>query len=271
LIPISDPELHRKSFPIVNVLLIAASILVFLGQQTLDRFELTKFFNNYGVVPYELTGKGDISEMFIAVRTQEDFDKLLDIEGVRNAFAISLIGQTLRDPYEGGPPSVWLTLFSSMFMHGGWLHLGGNMLFLWVFGDNIEDRLGRLKYLIFYVAAGLAAVGAQLLTDLDSGIPTIGASGAIAGVLGAYLLLFPRSQVRTLIFFFFITYISVPAYLLIGIWIFQQFFNGFASLGADFAGGVAYWAHVGGFVFGAAVIGALLATGLLRRETRPQF
>lgn len=271
MIPISDPELHRKNFPIVNVLLIAASILVFLYEQTLDDFELTKFFNNYGVVPYELTGKGDISEMFIAVRTQEDFDKLLDIEGVPNALFLSQIGGGIRDPYEGGPPSVWLTLFSSMFMHGGWLHLGGNMLFLWVFGDNIEDRLGRLKYLIFYVAAGLAAVGAQLLTDLNSGIPTIGASGAIAGVLGAYLLLFPRSQVRTLIFFFFITYISVPAYLLIGIWIFQQFFNGFASLGADFAGGVAYWAHVGGFVFGAAVIGALLATGLLRRETRPQF
>ena len=271
MIPISDPELRRKNFPIVNVLLIAASILVFLYEVILDDFEQTKFFNNYGVVPYELTGKGDISELIRTASTQEDVDRVLGIEGVPNALAAFQIGGRIRDPYEGGPPSVWLTLFSSMFMHGGWLHLGGNMLFLWVFGDNIEDRLGRLKYLIFYVAAGIAAVGAQLLTDLNSGIPTIGASGAIAGVLGAYLLLFPRSQVRTLIIFFFITYVSLPAYLLIGIWIFQQFFNGFLSLGADFAGGVAYWAHVGGFVFGAAVIGALLATGLLRRETRPQF
>ncbi|MEE9324202.1 MAG: rhomboid family intramembrane serine protease, partial [Dehalococcoidia bacterium] len=246
-----------------------ASILVFLYEQSLDDFELTKFFNNYGVVPYELTGKGDIAELIREVRTREEENEILNIDGAGDFYRA--FGRPAAALYEGGPPSVWLTLFSSMFMHGGWLHLGGNMLFLWVFGDNIEDRLGRLKYLIFYIAAGLAAVGAQLLVNLNSGIPTIGASGAIAGVLGAYLLLFPRSQIRTVIIFFFITYVSLPAYLLIGIWIFQQFFNGFLSLGADFAGGVAYWAHVGGFVFGAAVIGALLATGLLRRETQPQF
>ena len=273
MFPVSDPDLPRGKFPIVNILLISASILVFLFEWAiLNDFQLTKFFNNYGVVPYELTGKGDISDMVQALKEEGD-ESVLEIEGVKgmlvqNAKDVAPLGQItiseIRDVYEGGPPTVWLTPFTSMFIHGGWLHLLGNMLFLWVFGDNIEDRLGRLKYLIFYLICGLFASAAQMVVDLDTGIPSIGASGAIAGVLGAYFLLFPTSRVRTVIFFFLITVVAIPAYLLIGIWIVLQFFNAFISLGAEFAGGVAYWAHVGGFVAGFIIIAFFLGVSEVR-------
>ena len=257
MFPISDPENTRRRFPIVNIGLMAVSIVVFLYQiAILDDFELTKFYNNYGVVPYELTGQGDISGMIQA----EDVS-VLEVEGVRNL----LIFYRLRDVYEGGPPTVWLTPFTSMFIHGGWMHLIGNMLFLWVFGDNIEDRLGRIKYLFFYLICGLFAAAAQVAVNLGTGIPAIGASGAIAGVLGAYFVLFPHARIRTLIFFFFITVISLPAWLLIGIWILMQFFSGITSLGGDFATGVAYWAHIGGFVAGFLIVAAFVGLSGVRR------
>ena len=268
MFPISDPQLHRTKFPIINVALIVASILVFLFQLILGDFELTKFYNNYGVVPYELTGRGDISD-----EIQEGDASVLAVDGVesmiRSTAQIDNIGRvTFRDPYEGGPPTVWLTPFTSMFIHGGWMHLIGNMLFLWVFGDNVEDRLGRIKYLLFYLITGLFASAAQLLVNLDSGIPAIGASGAIAGVLGAYFLLFPTSQIRTVVWFIFITIIYLPAYLLIGIWVFMQFFSGLASLGGSFAGGVAYWAHIGGFVAGFLIVAAFLGVSQVRDRFR---
>ncbi len=133
------------------------------------------------------------------------------------------------------------------------MHFIGNMLFLWVFGDNIEDRLGHFRYLLFYLAAGVAASLLHVAIDTDSMIPTVGASGAIAGVLGAYLLFYPYSRVSTLVIFFFITVIKLPAYVLLGFWFLLQFFQGVGSLGVPDAGGVAYWAHIGGFVFGVAV------------------
>ncbi|MFQ5933935.1 MAG: rhomboid family intramembrane serine protease [Dehalococcoidia bacterium] len=273
MFPISDPGLPTRRFPIVNVTLIAISVVVFLYEVfILNDFELTRFFNNYGVVPYEISGKGDISELI-----QAGDDSVLGIEGVRGMLIqsrqIDLIsGVTLRDPYEGGPPTVWLTPFTSMFLHGGWMHLIGNMVFLWVFGDNVEDRLGRIKYLVFYAICGLFAAVTQLMSsmirvDLESGIPMVGASGAIAGVLGAYFILHPTSQIRTIVFFFLITLIHLPAYLLIGIWIFMQFFSAVVgSLGSDFAGGVAYWAHVGGFVAGLLIIAAFLGVSGVRQR-----
>ena len=135
------------------------------------------------------------------------------------------------------------------------MHFGVNMLFLWVFGDNVEDRFGHLRYLLFYLAAGLAAVWLQIAIDTTSTVPTIGASGAIAGVLGAYLLLFPYSRIRTAVVFFFITIIRIPAFLLLGFWFLLQFFGGLGSLGpSSQTGGVAYWAHIGGFLLGIAVV-----------------
>ncbi len=149
-------------------------------------------------------------------------------------------------------------LVTSMFLHGGWLHIAGNMLFLWVFGDNVEDTMGHVRYLLFYLLCGLAAGLSQVVIDANSTIPLVGASGAISGVLGAYIVLFPHGKIRTLVFLgFFVTVVLIPAWVQIGLWIVLQFFNGFASLGVrteETGGGVAYWAHIGGFVAGALLV-----------------
>jgi membrane associated rhomboid family serine protease len=160
-------------------------------------------------------------------------------------------------------------IFVSMFLHGGWLHLGGNMLYLWIFGDNIEDRLGHFRYLIFYLLCGIVATLAHAFFNPSSRMPSIGASGAIAGVLGAYILLFPRAQVTTLIpIFFFITIREIPAFIILGLWFVLQLFVGVASLGVaeGNAGGVAYFAHIGGFVAGMVLIA--LMGGMRRRAPR---
>jgi len=149
------------------------------------------------------------------------------------------------------PLGNFLTLFTSMFMHTGWVHLGGNMLFLWIFGDNVEDRFGHIKFTIFYLLCGLAATFAQLAFSIGSNIPNLGASGAIAGVLGAYILLFPKGKVRVLQSQ---RVIQVPALIVIGIWIVLQFFSGIGSIAnAGQTGGVAYIAHIGGFLAGFAL------------------
>jgi len=145
------------------------------------------------------------------------------------------------------PAGDFPTLFTSMFMHAGWLHLGGNMLYLWIFGDNVEDRFGHVKFIIFYMLCGLAATFAQLMFSVGSNVPNLGASGAIAGVLGAYILLFPRGQVRVLQGS---QVIPVPALIVIGLWIVLQFFSGIGSIANAGQGGVAYMAHIGGFVAG---------------------
>jgi len=145
------------------------------------------------------------------------------------------------------PAGDFPTLFTSMFMHAGWLHLGGNMLYLWIFGDNVEDSFGHVKFVIFYVLCGLAATFAQLMFSVGSNVPNLGASGAIAGVLGAYILLFPRGQVRVLQGS---QVIPVPALIVIGLWIVLQFFSGIGSIASAGQGGVAYMAHIGGFVAG---------------------
>ncbi|MDH4028690.1 MAG: rhomboid family intramembrane serine protease, partial [Nitrospirota bacterium] len=154
-----------------------------------------------------------------------------------------------------------LTVVSSMFMHGNLLHLGSNMLFLWIFGNNIEDKLGHLRYILFYGLCGFAAAYSYALTNPASMIPMIGASGAVSGVLGAYMLLFPRARVHTLIFLgFFVEIVSLPAVFVIGFWIVLQFINGLVSKGTAISGGVAWFAHIGGFIFGLLMINVLLKT-----------
>jgi membrane associated rhomboid family serine protease len=146
------------------------------------------------------------------------------------------------------PAGDFLTLFTSMFMHAGWLHLGGNMLYLWIFGDNVEDRFGHVKFIIFYLLCGLAATFAQLAFSLDSNVPNLGASGAIAGVLGAYILLFPQGRVKVLQGQ---RVVQVSALIVIGLWIILQLFSGIGSISdAADTGGVAYMAHIGGFIAG---------------------
>jgi membrane associated rhomboid family serine protease len=153
-------------------------------------------------------------------------------------------------------PGEWLTVFSSMFLHGSLTHVLGNMLYLWIFGDNIEDRLGRGRYLLFYLIGGIAAAGAQIAIDPGSPVPMVGASGAIAAVLGAYLLEYPNARIRSIIFLgYFIRFVHVPAIIVLGFWFLLQFFNGFLALSATAAaGGVAYFAHIGGFLAGVVLI-----------------
>ncbi|MDP2855516.1 MAG: rhomboid family intramembrane serine protease [bacterium] len=167
-------------------------------------------------------------------------------------------GRFLANPFGDS-----LTLFTSMFMHAGWVHLGGNMLYLWVFGDNVEDRFGHIKFIIFYLLCGIAATFAQLAFSLGSNVPNLGASGAIAGVLGAYILMFPKGKVRVLQGQ---QVIQMPALIVIGLWIVLQFFSGIGSI-ADTAqtGGVAYMAHIGGFLAG------FVLTFLFRGKSTPRL
>jgi membrane associated rhomboid family serine protease len=223
LFPLKD-NIPTERFPVVTVTLIALNVIAyFLWQQgglTLgdpSSQHYTCNLDNYAVFPYEVTHPG----------TQ------IGAQGC---------------PEPTAP--TWLTLFTAMFMHGGLLHLGGNLLFLWIFGNNVEDSMGPVKFVVFYLLAGLAAAGGQILIDPDSQVPTIGASGAIAGVLGGYILLFPRARVITVIFIvFFFTIVELPALVILGFWFIQQVLFGYFDLGGG-QGGVAYFAHIGGFVFG---------------------
>ena len=217
MLPIGDYAGHRRSFPFVTYALIAVNVLVFVYQLSLPQAQLERFVFQWGTVPREI------------------------ISGV------------------DAPPTIdapiYLTLLTAMFMHGSWLHLGGNMLYLWVFGDNVEDAFGHLKYLLFYLLCGVAAAGTQIAISTDSTIPLVGASGAIAGVMGAYLVMFPGATVRTVVvLIFFITVTYLPAILVIGIWFLMQLYSGIGSLGVPtMQGGVAFWAHIGGFVAGMAL------------------
>ena len=157
------------------------------------------------------------------------------------------------------------TLLTSMFLHGGLLHLGGNLLYLYIFGDNIEDAFGHAKYLGFYLLCGLAASLTHLLVEITSGIPAIGASGAISGVLGAYFILYPKARVVTLVFYFFITFVRIPAVFFLGFWFILQLFSGSLTLTYGVASGVAYWAHIGGFAAGVLVA---LVVRAMRKPSR---
>ena len=160
----------------------------------------------------------------------------------------------------------WLTVFSSMFMHGGWIHLIGNMWFLWLFGNNIEDAMGHGRFVVFYLVCGVAAAAAQTLVDPRSVVPMVGASGAISGVLGGYLLLYPRVRIHTLLFLgFFVTTVALPAYLMLGYWILLQLLSGATGM----EGGVAAWAHVGGFAAGLLLIKLFAQDEFLQRRRVP--
>jgi membrane associated rhomboid family serine protease len=235
MIPVSD-SVRSRSFPYVNVTVILACILVFfyevaLSGQTIrgNITELDRFIFEWGNVPACTFGSLGLSDLDI--RQQITCDD---------------------------QPRPLLTLFSAMFMHGGWLHLIGNMLFLWIFGDNVEDAMGHLRYAAFYLLAGILAALAHGAVNIDELTPAVGASGAIAGVMGAYIVLFPRATVNV-IFGFFLIPIPLPAFVLIGVWFLMQIFSGVSALGVDAVGadgGVAYFAHIGGFVAGAALVHA---------------
>jgi membrane associated rhomboid family serine protease len=240
MLPISDGELKTLTFPIVNISLIVVCTLVFIYELTLGGIDKDIFFFQFGLIPAELTR--DISLRWLQV-----VGPIPPLLLEANPSLLESLGYYANID---SPIPSWATMFTSMFIHGGWMHFIGNMLFLWVFGDNVEDRFGHFRYLLFYLLAGVAASGLQIATDTASEIPAIGASGAIAGVLGAYLLLYPYSRVSTLVIFFVI---RIPAYFLLGFWFVLQFFEGVGSLGMT-GGGVAYWAHIGGFLAGMVVV-----------------
>jgi membrane associated rhomboid family serine protease len=223
--PLKD-NIPTLRFPAVTVTLIVINVVAYLfwqrggitlGEPTSEHFLCNLY--DYAEIPFEVTHPGE----------------QVGLEGC-------------------GVPTAptWLTLFTAMFMHGGLLHLGGNMLFLWIFGNNVEDSMGPVKFLLFYLLAGLAAAALQILIGPDSQVPNVGASGAIAGVLGGYLILFPRARVITVIFIiFFFTIVELPALLILGLWFVQQILFGYLDFNSGGeGGGVAYFAHIGGFAFG---------------------
>ncbi len=228
MFPISDENERGHGPAFVSLAFIALNVFVFLVLQGAGAsVEGNEFTYGYSAVPREITNNVDLTE----------------------PERIEVQGQTVEIPQEPGPSPIWLTLFTSMFMHGGWLHLIGNMLFLWIFGDNVEHRIGHGLFVVFYIVAGIIASFAQIMTDTGSVIPTLGASGAISGVLGAYLVMFPTNRVLVIFFRF---PIWVPAIVAIGLWAAFQFVNGLGAIAVteETAGGVAYMAHIGGFVAG---------------------
>lgn len=179
------------------------------------------------------------------------WELLSPLEQRQIVYSYGAIPSNLLSSGKSQPVHPVVTIFSSMFLHGGFLHVAGNMLYLWIFGDNIEDRLGHIRFLLFYLIAGVTAAYSHTFTDPGSLTPMIGASGAVSGVLGAYILLFPHARVHTLLFFgFFWTVVRVPAVVIIGFWIILQLVNGMISKGIVSQGGVAWFAHIGGFLFG---------------------
>ncbi len=240
MFPIKD-NIPTDRFPVVTVTLIVLNVLAYFlwqrGGITLGDPSSPHYFDNlvrYSEFPYEVTHPG---QQCIPVS--------------QTAFECSKAYGPRYDL-----PSTYVTVFTAMFMHGGLLHLGGNMLFLWIFGNNVEDSMGPVKFIVFYLLAGLAATAGQVLIGPDAKVPNIGASGAIAGVLAGYLVLFPRARVVTIIFIvFFFTIVELPAIFFLGIWFVQQLLFGYFDLNSGgAAGGVAYFAHIGGFVFGLAAI-----------------
>jgi membrane associated rhomboid family serine protease len=243
--PIKD-NIPTDRFPIVTVAIIVANVLMYLffqraGFNSPDQCNVL----DYGAVPYEITHWG------VQVLPR----------GAEKACAFTGLAPT------------WTTPFTSMFMHGGFLHILGNMVFLWVFGNNVEDSMGRVRYLLFYVLGGLAALGGQILVDPNSTVPTLGASGAIAAVLAGYLVLYPRARVFTVIFIvLFFTIVELPAMFFLVFWFAQQVLFGALNLTnpTGGGGGVAYFAHIGGFVFGLLAI-KLFATRRSTAATQPRF
>jgi membrane associated rhomboid family serine protease len=204
------------------------------------------------MIPYEVTHQTNLAEGGPEAAAAIDREEL----GISGRDLQGLLQGRLQDPlapdFHGCPgKSWWLAVFTAMFLHGGWLHLGGNMLFLWVFGNNVEDKIGRVRYLLFYLFCGLVATAGQIVVGSDSVIPNLGASGAIAGVLGAYLVMFPRRRVYSIVPIIFVfTLMPLPAVVVLGFWFVLQFFSGVTSFGSDINGGIAYFAHIGGFVAG---------------------
>ncbi len=261
MFPLKD-NIPLARFPIVTVVLVAINVIVYL----LEVRHGGSFFGGpsdrvavrYGAIPYELTHPGEHCEL---VRSHS-------LEGAYETVACQPALARVAPQ-----PATWLTPFTAMFLHGSFLHIFGNMLFLAIFGPTVEDTMGRLRFPVFYLLGGLIALGSQVLVDPSSTVPTLGASGAIAAVLGGYILLYPRARVLTLVFIvFFVTLVEVPAVILLGFWFAVELYFGVVGLAGPLAGSenVAYFAHIGGFAFGLLAV-RLFARGRARKPPLPVY
>jgi membrane associated rhomboid family serine protease len=206
-IPLKDLN-PRRTYPVVNTILILTNVIVFLYQLTLTPHQSDAFALANATIP--------------------------------NHIRLALGGH-------GSLEAAFIPIFTSMFLHSGFMHIAGNMLFLWIFGDNVEDYFGHFPYLLFYLVCGIGSGLTHIIFNFHSPLPALGASGAISGVMGAYIILYPRARVLTLVFIFFI---PIPAFIILGYWFFLQFLAGISTVGAAATGGVAWWAHIGGFLLG---------------------
>ena len=233
MIPFRDDN-PTRTVPIITIAIIAVNVAVFLYQSILPDARQLAFVYTHAAIPAVLLGQASLTEV-------------LPHGLLAAAHAYSIPIQPLQP--------IWLTIFTSMFLHGGFLHLGGNMLYLWIFGNNVEDLLGPARYIAFYFLCGLVAAAAQIVFSIGSPMPMIGASGAIAGVLGAYYIRFPQARVQCLVFLFFlVTVIWLPAGLVLLLWFLLQVLNSLGVIGHSAQGGVAVFAHVGGFIAGWALV-----------------
>jgi len=233
VIPFRDDN-PTRTVPIITIAIIAVNVAVFLYQSILPDARQLAFVYTHAAIPAVLLGQASLTEV-------------LPHGLLAAAHAYSIPIQPLQP--------IWLTIFTSMFLHGGFLHLGGNMLYLWIFGNNVEDLLGPARYIAFYFLCGLVAAAAQIVFSIGSPMPMIGASGAIAGVLGAYYIRFPQARVQCLVFLFFlVTVIWLPAGLVLLLWFLLQVLNSLGVIGHSAQGGVAVFAHVGGFIAGWALV-----------------
>lgn len=269
MLPLRDDNPTRH-LPYLTLAIIAVNVLAFLFWQPTfapntpqGEARQVAFFYCHGMIPWEVTHRQSLAQggqdAARALEEQDPFGEHVQPQAIQHFLA-----QRCPDK------SWWESVFVAMFLHGGWLHIGGNMLFLWIFGNNVEDKLRPVRFVVFYLLSGLAAAAAQVAIDPDAVIPNIGASGAIAGVLGAYAVMFPHRRVLTMVMFFFVTFVYLPAYLVLGLWFVFQLFSGFGSLVEPIragGGGVAYFAHIGGFVFG--LLAALLFFPKERLGTEP--
>jgi membrane associated rhomboid family serine protease len=226
MIPLRDINPTRR-FAVVTAAIIAINVVIFILELSLNPLARNELSCSAGLIACQVT----------------------------NSCPQTIVPRYACLAFANSGPPVVLDFITTMFLHGGWMHLLGNMLYLWIFGNNIEDILGRVRFILFYLLCGIVASLVQVLVNTDAAVPIIGASGAVAGVLGAYLVLFPNTRIQSLVFvFYFVRLIEIPAIIVLGLWFVLQFFNGLASVGMQQMGGVAYFAHVGGFVAGIILI-----------------